>query len=417
MGKKALVLGGGGAKGSYEIGAWKAFEELNKSWDMIVGTSIGSLNGAAMVQGDFKSALRLWENIDYKNVFGDNDGDVSNIENTFDMIKYTFSEGVITDGGYDTNLLYNIIAASLSEAKVRKSPVEFGLMTVEIPNMKPWGLMISEIPQGKLCDFLMASCSCYPVFKPRTIDGKRFIDGGYYDNLPVNLAIENGADDIVAVDLEAMGFVKEVKRSEDAAVLKIKPYWNLGAAFDFDKNRFERNRILGYNDTMKAYGYLEGHYYSFRNGECRRNYFLLKSVLATASKKIDEMLLRPPTRLTQTLERRSCIGFLSAGSFLRDEAEMFCRIAETAALVYQLSPLEIYTFAKFNDALLREFLKYGGNISLPRGLPTDITYILSAISKAMDKRRITSLIVELMLRGKSNGEPIWTLAEILPREF
>ncbi|MEG2144627.1 MAG: patatin-like phospholipase family protein, partial [Oscillospiraceae bacterium] len=72
MGKKALVLGGGGAKGSYEIGAWKAFEELNKSWDMIVGTSIGSLNGAAMVQGDFKSALRLWENIDYKNVFGDN---------------------------------------------------------------------------------------------------------------------------------------------------------------------------------------------------------------------------------------------------------------------------------------------------------------------------------------------------------
>ena len=48
MEKTGLVLGGGGAKGSYQMGAWKAFRELDLSFDLIVGTSIGALNGALM---------------------------------------------------------------------------------------------------------------------------------------------------------------------------------------------------------------------------------------------------------------------------------------------------------------------------------------------------------------------------------
>ena len=63
MSKKALVLGGGGAKGSYQMGAWKAFIELGKTWDIITGTSIGSLNGAVMVEGDFDRAEKLWTDV------------------------------------------------------------------------------------------------------------------------------------------------------------------------------------------------------------------------------------------------------------------------------------------------------------------------------------------------------------------
>ena len=55
----ALVLGGGGAKGSYQIGVWKALIDMDIAKDIkiITGTSIGSLNGAFVAQGDYKKAI------------------------------------------------------------------------------------------------------------------------------------------------------------------------------------------------------------------------------------------------------------------------------------------------------------------------------------------------------------------------
>ena len=58
-----LVLGGGGAKGAYQIGAWKALRELDFHFNCIIGTSVGSLNGALIAQNSFDEAVDLWENI------------------------------------------------------------------------------------------------------------------------------------------------------------------------------------------------------------------------------------------------------------------------------------------------------------------------------------------------------------------
>ena len=331
------------------------------------------------------------------------------------MVKFALSDG-ISEGAYDTDELYEIISQCIDEDKIRKSPVKFGLMTVEIPNMKPWGMMTEDIEKGKLHDFLMASCSCYPVFKPWTIDGKKFIDGGYYDNLPINLAIDHGAEDIVAVDLEAVGFNKEAKK-EEYPILKIRPYWNLGAVFDFEKSSYERNKTFGYNDTMKAYGFLEGLFFTFKRGECRKNYNHLKNQMGRTEKTVEQMLLRPVSRAMQTLDRKSVNGFLSGGSFLRDPSEMLCRISETAGIVMKVSPLQQYTYKVYNDAVLREYLKYGGALEGLDKIGVEITGILSAIGRAMDNRRITALIVEMLLRQKDISESMWTLAEVMPREF
>ena len=48
---RGLVLGGGGSRGAYEIGVWRAARELNIEFDVVTGTSIGALNGALVVQG------------------------------------------------------------------------------------------------------------------------------------------------------------------------------------------------------------------------------------------------------------------------------------------------------------------------------------------------------------------------------
>ena len=69
--KMAIVLGGGGSKGAYQIGAWRALKELGIKYDIITGTSIGAFNGAMMVQGDFEKALALWREIDIDKVILD----------------------------------------------------------------------------------------------------------------------------------------------------------------------------------------------------------------------------------------------------------------------------------------------------------------------------------------------------------
>ena len=54
-----LILAGGGAKGAYQIGAWKALIELGIQIEAIAGTSIGAINGAFIAQGDFDKALTV----------------------------------------------------------------------------------------------------------------------------------------------------------------------------------------------------------------------------------------------------------------------------------------------------------------------------------------------------------------------
>ena len=58
--KRALVLSGGGAKGAYQIGVYKALKRLNIKIDIITGTSIGSINGAALAAGDYFKLKKFW---------------------------------------------------------------------------------------------------------------------------------------------------------------------------------------------------------------------------------------------------------------------------------------------------------------------------------------------------------------------
>ena len=66
---RALVLSGGGAKGAYEIGVWKALRKLNIKIDIVTGTSIGAINGAFVVQNKYYRAKRIWLSKDINKFF------------------------------------------------------------------------------------------------------------------------------------------------------------------------------------------------------------------------------------------------------------------------------------------------------------------------------------------------------------
>ena len=75
---KALVLSGGGSKGSYQIGAWKALKKLHIKFDIVTGTSVGALNGALITQKNYYKAIHLWKKMNLKILFGENVVDSNN---------------------------------------------------------------------------------------------------------------------------------------------------------------------------------------------------------------------------------------------------------------------------------------------------------------------------------------------------
>ena len=98
-------------------------------------------------------------------------------------------------------------------------------------------------------DYIIASGSCFPMFPMKEIDGEMYVDGGYYDNVPIHLGGKYGAEEVVAVNLKAVG----VLRTNDikADVICIEPHVSLGSFLLFDKEVIHRNIQLGYQDTLK----------------------------------------------------------------------------------------------------------------------------------------------------------------------
>lgn len=265
MGKTALVLAGGGSRGAYEVGVWRALGELDERFSIVTGTSVGALNGAAIAQGSFELAEQMWRELETSRVFDvELDETLPPKKKLIEAVKL-FGMAAVGQGGAGTHALEALLKQYIDEDAVRSSPLDFGLVTVQLPAFKPVLIWKDEIPQGKLIDFLIASSSVFPAIQPRDIDGIKYIDGGYYDNMPVRMAIDRGADKVIAVNMRAVGVVRR-SHFKGFDIREISSYWDLGAMLLFDPNSARLNMRLGYLDTMRSYGIYDGHAFAFVKG-------------------------------------------------------------------------------------------------------------------------------------------------------
>ena len=247
---RALVLAGGGARGSYQVGVWRALMELDWHPQIITGTSVGSLNGAMFVLDQYETARDMWLAIRSKDVMElpEEDADLSAL--------HQFLRSVVKAGGMDVTPLEEIVERVLDEDALRAAPIRFGLVTVEQRGLKPRELTLDEIPAGKVKDYLMASAACFPALRAREIDGVKFLDGGYSDNMPTGLAKRMGAYELVCVDLEGVCITRP--NLTGLPTVMVRSYWELGDILHFDPDTAKRNIELGYYDTLRAFGRLRG---------------------------------------------------------------------------------------------------------------------------------------------------------------
>jgi len=266
-----IALEGGGAKAAFHMGVVKAFLEEGYEFGGITGTSFGAFNGAVIAQGDFDAGYRLWENMNTSQLFDFDKQTLTKIINRHIDKETLFHFAVrirefIENKGIDAGKIKQMIESIINEDKLRKSPIDFGLVTVSVSELKPLELYKENIPYGKITEYIMASAN-FPGLKLKPIDGKYYLDGGLYDNCPVNLLARKGYQEIIAVRTLSIGVIQEVKYP-NVKVTSVMPSEDLGNIFNFDNNLIHRNLKMGYFDAMRTIKGLKGKkYYIYPHNE------------------------------------------------------------------------------------------------------------------------------------------------------
>ncbi len=252
-GKRAVVLSGGGTKGAYEIGVWRALRELSVDYQIVTGTSIGSINGAMMAMGDYEKAYQVWNHMVMEDLMQNPRREKGFFRSAAEAFLQTnkIRRKKLIDGAVDNSPFRDFVEDHIDEEKVRASEVDYGLVTVRARDRKPFALKKSEIPQGLLKEYIIASSSVYPVFPMHQIRGEYYIDGMYYDNLPIKLAVSMGASELIVVDLHQKP--QHAEYAGAANVLYLTPSEDLGGILQFDHEKIESNMEMGYQDTIRKF--------------------------------------------------------------------------------------------------------------------------------------------------------------------
>ncbi len=364
--KIGLALGSGGSKGAYQVGFFQAIKELNMPYHVITGASIGALNGAIMAQGDLSQLERLWHNLELKKVmkYGIN-LDLEEILKSDKGELLKFIASYIKNRGIDISPFKDLIATHLDIAKLRASPVEFGVTVATYPKITGRDIIIKNVPQEDIADYLLASASCFPAFPVTKIHGEQFIDGAYHDRLPIDLAFELGAEHVIAVDLNTNGY-SHPEYLDHGRVTYIRSYHDLGPFMLIKPDVMARNIRLGYLDTMRKFGRFLGYKYAFRVSE-------VYDELATRALKVIDGAGIPELSGFMTLRIKDTLTPRSR----------YLRFLEVLAEATEIDPLKIYDIPQMRMEINQAIIPNQRYEDWLRKKPSEQQFFLSKMKEPM----------------------------------
>lgn len=374
-----IVLDGGGARGAYQIGAWKALKEAGMKINAVAGTSVGALNGALICMDDVEMAEKIWSEMTFSKVM---DVDDTWMEELFSG-KGKFADVLaeiwktLSDGGVDVTPLRELIHSVIDEEKIRNCGKEFCLLTFSVTDMKELDLSIEDIPEGMLEDFLLASA--YLVgFKNEKLHGKRYIDGGVVNNVPLNSLVKRGYTDIIEIRIHGPGRVPRVKLPKDSEVYEIGPRVRLGSIIEFEGKKSRRNLKIGYYDAKRLLYGLEGIIYYLEQTHDDVWY----------EQQLEGISEREKAEMAFVL--KLALGF--------SDKELYLAMLEATAKLLRVPKYEIYTVDALTEVVKERYALLADKINLPR-----FTHILMNIGE--DK--------EMDLKGRN----FLTLRDFTPEEI
>jgi NTE family protein len=229
--KVAYVLGGGGLLGAHEVGMLQALLEAGIAPDMVVGTSIGAINGA-MIAADPSSAqvhrLReLWTSLDRDAVFT---GSVAARLRTLVRSRTHV---------YDNGSLRRLLSDALPVQRIEDLAVSFECVAASIERASA-----HYFDTGPLVDAVLASAAVPGLLPPVAIDGEHYLDGGLVASIPLDRAIARGADEV---------FVLQVGRIEQPLRAPSQPWEVALVAFEISRRHRFSEALASVPDDVRVH--------------------------------------------------------------------------------------------------------------------------------------------------------------------
>ena len=187
--RTAFVLGGGGLLGAVEVGMLRALFEAGVRPDLILGTSVGALNGALLAadpgDGVIGRLVGLWESAaGGRDVYAD--GPVRQVRRAVRTGTHLHSSRPLRER----------LGAELGDRSFADLEVEFQCCAASIERAaEHW------FTQGRVVDAVVASAAVPGLLRPAVVDGEHFLDGGIVNSIPVGRAVEQGADRVFVLQV------------------------------------------------------------------------------------------------------------------------------------------------------------------------------------------------------------------------
>lgn len=348
----AIALEGGGAKGGYEIGVWRALREAGIKYNAVSGTSVGALNGALYAMGDFDKAVEVWENMELSNVIAIPEGNEEDLRKIVSG-RFDFKDvkdlapgmkEVIKNKGFDASPLHEWVREVVDPEKIRNSGVRLFATTLGLTDKKGIVVEINKLGDEQVYDMLLAS-SYHPSFKMEKLGGKLYTDGGFYNSLPIGPLLDAGYRNIIAVHIPTVGYDRRFHVPENARIYHIQTSEDLGGILNFDREQAVWDMKIGYLDAMRTlYGLKGKKYYIDWNFSQKKSLNTLIKYYAKKDANIN--------RLREICEVKIPAAALSLGQIMGDYSDILLALLEEKASKANIDKYRIYTVQELVDVVL-----------------------------------------------------------------
>src|SRR4051812_6255164 len=196
-----LALGSGSARGWAHIGAIRALEERGIKPDLVCGTSIGALVGAAYASGELDRLEKWVTALAWTTVVR--------------LMDLTWRGGLIRG-----NRLFNLFTPIFLDREISDLPILFGAIATELNSGREIWLR-----EGKVLEAVRASCAMPGLFTPVIRNDALVVDGGLVNPVPVSMCRALGADLVIAIDLSwgKLGAYRDRGRAQAAGDPAVAP--------------------------------------------------------------------------------------------------------------------------------------------------------------------------------------------------
>jgi NTE family protein len=177
----ALILGGGGSRGAVGVGLYRALVELGIHVDLIVSSSIGSVNGALIAAGLSPEQLEdCWRALRTKAVVG----------SRWQFLRLLSG----ASSAFSNDSLRNLLRRVLPVRAFSELQIPLTIATTDLASGET-----VPLTRGDLVEAILASTALPGLFPPVLRQGRKLVDGGLSNNIPIDLAIEQGAVRVIGM--------------------------------------------------------------------------------------------------------------------------------------------------------------------------------------------------------------------------